>query len=54
MSHEFSHALLATNGAIATLTLNRPERLNAFTPAMEDDVRAASPRCATTTRCGCW
>jgi enoyl-CoA hydratase/carnithine racemase len=41
MSHEFSHALLATNGAIATLTLNRPERLNAFTPAMEDDVRAA-------------
>lgn len=41
MAHDYTHALLAKDGAIATLTLNRPERLNAFTPTMEDDVRAA-------------
>src|SRR5579875_1693321 len=41
MAHEYTHALLDRDGAIATLTLNRPERLNAFTPTMEDDVRAA-------------
>jgi 2-(1,2-epoxy-1,2-dihydrophenyl)acetyl-CoA isomerase len=41
MGYEYTHALLAKDGAIATLTLNRPERLNAFTPTMEDDVRAA-------------
>ncbi|HEV3002665.1 MAG TPA: crotonase/enoyl-CoA hydratase family protein [Solirubrobacteraceae bacterium] len=31
-------------GRVATLTLNRPERLNAITPALVDDLRAALDR----------
>ncbi|MEO5706461.1 MAG: enoyl-CoA hydratase-related protein [Alteraurantiacibacter sp.] len=32
---------IATDGAVTTLTLSRPERLNALTPAMLDGLRAA-------------
>jgi 2-(1,2-epoxy-1,2-dihydrophenyl)acetyl-CoA isomerase len=32
--------VVATDGAVTTLTLNRPDRLNALTPAMLDDLRA--------------
>jgi 2-(1,2-epoxy-1,2-dihydrophenyl)acetyl-CoA isomerase len=32
---------IATEGAVTTLTLSRPERLNALTPAMLDQLRAA-------------
>lgn len=32
---------LASQGAVATITLNRPERLNAAPPAMFDEIRAA-------------
>lgn len=32
--------VVATDGAVATLTLNRPDRLNALTPAMLDDLCA--------------
>ncbi len=41
MGHEYSDALLTRDGAIATLMLNKPEKLNAFGPTMEDDIRAA-------------
>jgi len=33
-----SEVLLSTEGAVATLTLNRPERLNAISPAMLDQL----------------
>jgi enoyl-CoA hydratase len=33
--------LYETHGRVATLTLNRPERLNAITPALAEDLRAA-------------
>jgi len=32
--------LLETDGAVATLTLNRPERLNTITQQVAQDVRA--------------
>lgn len=41
MVYEYTEALLARDGHVATLTLNRPEKLNAFTPKMEDDIREA-------------
>src|SRR3712207_7311423 len=36
--------LYETASRVATLTLNRPERLNAITPALVDDLRAALER----------
>ena len=33
--------LYATDGAIATITLNRPETLNTIVPPMPDEVEAA-------------
>src|SRR6184192_523232 len=33
--------LLETDGAVSTLTLNRPERLNTITPALIEELRAA-------------
>jgi enoyl-CoA hydratase/carnithine racemase len=41
MGHDYTDALLARDGAVAMLTLNRPEKLNAFGPKMEEDIRAA-------------
>ncbi|MHB8576606.1 MAG: enoyl-CoA hydratase/isomerase family protein [Dehalococcoidia bacterium] len=41
MTHQYSDALLSKADGIATITLNRPQKLNAFTQQMEDDVRAA-------------
>lgn len=37
----FTTLRLAVNGAIATITLARPDKLNAFTAAMHADLRAA-------------
>lgn len=60
MTYQYTDATLERNGAIATITLNRPEKLNAFTPKMEDDIRAAldeareddSVRCVVITGAG--
>ena len=41
MTYTYSEALLTREGGVATLTLNRPEKLNAFSPQLEDDIRAA-------------
>jgi enoyl-CoA hydratase/carnithine racemase len=41
MDYEYSEALLTQADGVATITLNRPETLNAFSPRMEDDIRAA-------------
>lgn len=38
---EFETLLYAVEDGIATVTLNRPERMNAFTPGMRDDLIAA-------------
>jgi len=37
----YQHILYEARDAIATITLNRPERMNAWTPIMERDVRNA-------------
>jgi 2-(1,2-epoxy-1,2-dihydrophenyl)acetyl-CoA isomerase len=41
MSTAFQHILFEVDGGVATLTLNRPERLNSFNEAMHLEVRAA-------------
>ena len=40
-SNKFSTLLLDVSGRIATITLNRPERLNAINGAMPSEIRAA-------------
>jgi 2-(1,2-epoxy-1,2-dihydrophenyl)acetyl-CoA isomerase len=42
----YESILYAVDGAIARITLNRPERLNSFTPAMHAEVRDALARVA--------
>ena len=41
---EYETLLYATEGAIATVTLNRPERLNTIVPPMPDELEAAVGR----------
>ncbi len=38
---EFQEILVAEQGGVATITLNRPDRLNAWTAVMQDEVKAA-------------
>mgnify|MGYP002663506398 CR=1 FL=1 len=40
-----SAVLYEARGAVALLTLNRPERLNSFTTRMPEELRAAQPMC---------
>lgn len=37
----FTEILVASAGNVATMTLNRPDKLNAWTPTMEQEVKAA-------------
>ena len=46
----FSTIRLDRAGAVATITLSRPERLNAFTAAMHADLRGALEQCADDAR----
>ena len=41
LEDRFDTVLLKRSEGVATLTLNRPERLNSFTAAMHADLRAA-------------
>jgi 2-(1,2-epoxy-1,2-dihydrophenyl)acetyl-CoA isomerase len=41
VNRAYQHILFDAEGGVATLTLNRPERLNSFTAAMHDEVRDA-------------
>ncbi|MGE5161970.1 MAG: enoyl-CoA hydratase-related protein, partial [Betaproteobacteria bacterium] len=41
MQHPFETVRLDVADGVATLTLNRPDRLNSFTTAMHGEVRAA-------------
>jgi len=41
---EFETLIYATDGAVATVTLNRPERLNTIVPPMPDELEAAVHR----------
>jgi enoyl-CoA hydratase len=41
MSADFSTILYSVDGAVATITLNRPERLNTIVPPMPDEVQDA-------------
>src|SRR4030081_205166 len=43
----YQHILYEVNEKIATITLNRPDRMNAWTPIMERDVRHAMEAAAT-------
>src|SRR3979490_1466620 len=40
----YQHILYEVSDKIATITLNRPDRMNAWTPIMERDVRHAMER----------
>ena len=38
---KYENVLVDVEGAVATITLNRPEKLNAISPALRDDLEAA-------------
>ena len=44
MAEDEPHLLYAVDGAVATFTLNRPQRLNAVTPRMVEELDAALTR----------
>ena len=44
---EYQYVLLQKEDGIATVTLNRPEKLNALTPAMRVEIRTALEDAAT-------
>jgi len=50
---DYEHILYEKRGAIALVTLNRPEKLNAWTPVMENEVIDAVRRAAADTDIGC-
>ena len=41
MSSEYSQITVETSGGVATITLNRPEKMNAYTRVMGDEIIAA-------------
>ena len=43
----YQHILYDVSDRIATITLNRPERMNAWTAVMEHDVREAMQAAST-------
>src|SRR5580704_3576245 len=47
MAMTYQHILYDVSEKIATITLNRPDRMNAWTPIMERDVRHAMGTAAT-------
>ena len=49
---EFREITYDVEDGVATITLNRPERLNAFTPVMLGTGPAPSNTLETTTACG--
>ena len=46
MNQSYEDILLAVTDRVATITLNRPEKLNAWTPAMGHSLRRALTACA--------
>jgi enoyl-CoA hydratase len=40
-SESFETLIYATDGAVASVTLNRPDRLNTIVPPMPDEIQAA-------------
>jgi len=53
MADSENHLLVDIKDGVATLTLNRPERLNALSPAMLQQGIAALEQCATDPAVGC-
>ena len=49
---EGSRILFASDGHVARITINRPERLNAFDPDTHIEFSAASTASRPTTSCG--
>ncbi len=47
----YQHILYEVSDKIATITLNRPDRMNAWTPIMEHDVRNAMEAAAGDDEC---
>lgn len=50
---DYEHILYEPRGGVALITLNRPERLNAWTPRMEDEFIDAINASATDSAIGC-
>ena len=52
MPEDFQQILYAVDEGVLTITLNRPERLNAWTPTMGNELTEALDRATPTTRSG--
>ena len=49
---DFQQIIYVQESHRATITLNRPSKLNAYSEVMVHEIIAALGECATTTRCG--
>jgi 2-(1,2-epoxy-1,2-dihydrophenyl)acetyl-CoA isomerase len=55
MTDSYAHLLVATTGeGVRTITLNRPDRLNAVNAVLADELPLAVAAPGATTRCARW
>ena len=54
LTKEWEHFEFTVDDGVATVTLDRPDKLNALTFDVYADLRDLLPSCRSTRTCGCW